>query len=247
MIVDCHVHCKGGDLYRRAFSADEILRTMDEAGVDRSVVFAMCLPSVESQEMTQAVCAAAPDRLIPFAHVLPEEGPLATVELTRAIAERGFRGLKLHLGEMTPGLGTADVVAYLEPVTRECGDLGVPCLIDVGGRHEVIEALCENCAGTSLIVAHLGASSGETVIDRFIGLAATKGNVYLDTSYCHVPWKIGDAIRRAGAHKIVWGSDGPLIHPAIELKKLEVLHLPPTEWTAVTSGNILRLLGDTHA
>jgi len=247
MIIDCHVHCKGGDLYRREFSAQEILRTMEEAGVDRSVVFAMCLPSVESQAMIQAVCGVAPDRLIPFAHVLPEEGPLARVELTRAIRELGFRGLKLHLGEMTPGLTTDQIVGFIEPVTRECGNLGVPCLIDVGGRHEVIEALSESCASCDFIVAHLGASQGETVIDTFIGLAATKINVYLDTSYNHVPWKIGDAIRRAGAAKVIWGSDGPLIHPAIELKKLEVLHLSPSEWTAVTSGNLRRLLGETDA
>jgi len=243
MVLDCHVHCKGGDLYRREFSGAGILRAMDEAGIGRSVVFPICLPSLESQAMTQRVCAADPARLIPFAHVLPEEGPLATVELTRAVQELGFRGLKLHLGEMAPGLSTEEALRVIEPLARRCADLNVPCLIDVGGRDEVITGLCERCGECNLIVAHLGASQGETVIDRFIGLAATRGNVYLDTSYNHVPWKIGEAISRAGAHKVIWGSDGPLIHPAIELKKLEVLRLPADEWAAVTSGNLLRLLG----
>ncbi|MGQ9732816.1 MAG: amidohydrolase family protein [Candidatus Zipacnadales bacterium] len=243
MIIDCHVHCKGGDLYRREFSAVEILRTMDEAGVDRSVVFPICLPSVESQLLTQGVCAEDPARLIPFAHVLPEEGALASVELGRAIGELGFRGLKLHLGELTPGAETPAVIDLLSPLTTRCADLGVPCLIDVGGRFDVAVGLAEASPDCNLIIAHLGCSQGELTIDRFIGLAATTHNVFLDTSYNHNSWKIGEAIRRAGAHKIIWGSDGPLIHPAVELKKLEVLGLSEEEWTAVTSANILRLLG----
>jgi predicted TIM-barrel fold metal-dependent hydrolase len=247
MVIDCHVHCKGGDLYRREFSADQILRTMDEAEIDRSIVFAICLPSVESQEMTQAICAAAPDRLTPFAHVLPDEGPLALVELERAITQLGFRGLKLHLGELPGDLRPAEIVAMLEPLVQKCGDLNCPCLIDAKGLAEVIDQLAETGPKSHLIVAHLGCSQGEAAIDRFIGLAATRHNVFLDTAYVHQPWKIGDAIGRAGAGKVIFGSDGPLIHPAIERRKLEVLHLDTEQWEAVTSRNILALLDETEA
>jgi len=247
MIIDCHVHCKGGDLYRREFSAEAILRAMDEAGVERSIVFAICLPGGESQAMTEAVCAAAPQRLTPFAHVLPEEGTLALVELERAVSEMGFRGLKLHLGELPDGLSPARAVATTERLVKKCGDLGVPCLIDAKGMVEVIDALAEAAPNCNLIVAHLGCSQGETLIDRFIGLAATRHNVFLDTSYVHQPWKIGDAVRHAGPQKIVFGSDGPLIHPAVELRKLEVLRLEPDDWEALTCCNIQRLLHEIEA
>lgn len=246
MIIDCHVHCKGGDLYRREFSADEILRAMDQAEIERSIVFAICLPSVESQAMTETVCAAAPERLTPFAHVLPEEGPLALMELERAVSELGFRGLKLHVGELPGGLLTEQIIDMLEPLVKKCADLHVPCLIDAKGMPEIIDQLAEASPNCNLIVAHLGCSQGETLIDRFVGLAATHHNVFLDTSYVHQSWKIGDAIRRAGARKVLFGSDGPLIHPAIEVRKLEVLHLAAEEWQAVTELNIRQLLGEAQ-
>ncbi len=247
MIIDCHVHCKGGDTYRREFSASDILRAMDEAEIERSIVFAICLPSLESQTMTASVCATAPERLTPFAHVLPEEGPLALVELERAVSDLGFRGLKLHLGELPGGMAPEAAFAAAEPLVKKCADLHVPCLIDAKGMAETIEGLADASPGTNLIVAHLGCSQGEALIDRFIGLAATRHNVFLDTSYVHQPWKIGDAVRRAGAAKVVFGSDGPLIHPAIELRKLEVLNLEPDQWRAVTELNIQRLLGEVES
>ncbi|HJN17055.1 MAG TPA: amidohydrolase family protein, partial [Armatimonadota bacterium] len=111
----------------------------------------------------------------------------------------------------------------------------------------LVQLLASQHPETKLIIAHLGASSGETLIDRTINIAATHENLYLDTAYNHVPWKIADAIRRCGAHKVVWGSDGPLIHPAIELKKIEVLGLPSEVFRAVTRDNILRLIGEDVA
>ncbi len=244
MIIDCHVHCKGGDLYRREFTADDILRAMDEAEIERSIVFAICLPSLESQAMTERVCAVAPERLTPFAHVLPDEGPLALMELERAVSELGFRGLKLHLGELPAGLSAKEIVESVEPLISKCADLHVPCLIDAKGMPDVIDELAEASPNCDLIVPHLGCSQGETLIDRFIGLAATRHNVLLDTSYVHEPWKIGDAIRRAGPTKVIFGSDGPLMHPAIEMRKLEVLDLAPEAWQAVTERNIQTLLGE---
>ncbi len=247
MIVDCHVHCKGGDLYRREFSAEEILRAMDEAGIAKSIVFAMCLPSLESQSMIDRVCSVDRDRLIPFAHVLPDEGPLALIELERAVSDLGFRGLKAHVGELTPGLTDVEMADVLGPIIGKCGELDVPCLLDSGARPGLVQLLASQHPETKLIIAHLGASSGETLIDRTINIAATHENLYLDTAYNHVPWKIADAIRRCGAHKVVWGSDGPLIHPGIELKKIEVLGLPSEVFRAVTRDNILRLIGEDVA
>jgi len=37
------------------------------------------------------------------------------------------------------------------------------------------------------------------------------------------------AVRIAGAHKILFGSDGPLLHPGLELCKIRLLELNPEE------------------
>ena len=50
------------------------------------------------------------------------------------------------------------------------------------------------------------------------------------------------AIRRAGARKVLFGSDGPWLHPGVELAKIRYLGLPPRDEALVLGGNALRLL-----
>lgn len=233
MIIDCHVHVKGGDRYRREFSPDLILQTMDEAEIDRSVIFSICLPSRESNELTRRCYEAAPDRFIPFAHVLPEAGTQPVLELQRAIQELGFKGLKLHLGEMDE--------PAMEPVKPICAaalDFGIPVLIDFAGRLDVATELVSATAGLNIIAAHLGSPSDETTVDKFIGLAHEHESVYLDTSYSACPWMICRAIERLGTDRVIFGSDGPLIHPAIELTKIRVCKLSDEDFRKVTCENI---------
>jgi len=53
---------------------------------------------------------------------------------------------------------------------------------------------------------------------------------------------IVEAIRRAGARKVLFGSDGPWLHPGLELHKIRLLGLPPRQEALVLGGNIARLL-----
>lgn len=50
------------------------------------------------------------------------------------------------------------------------------------------------------------------------------------------------AVKRAGPHKILFGSDGPLLHPAVELYKIKMLGLPAAQQALITGNNIPRLL-----
>ncbi len=238
MIIDCHVHVKGGDTYRREFRPAEILRVMDEARVDQSVIFSICLPSRASNDLTRDCYEACPERLIPFAHVVPTEGRGALEELERVVGGWGWRGLKLHRGEMEePDLD------LLLPLGEKCVEYGIPLLIDVGGAYHLSSGLASSLPDLKLIVAHLGAPQDERAVDKHLVWAQEFPNMHLDISYCHVPWKIAEAFERVPIEKFVWGSDGPIIHPAIELKKVEVCNLPPEDFAKVTGGNLLRLLG----
>jgi len=69
---------------------------MDQAGIERSIVFSISLPSRASNELTLRAVRGWEDRLIPYAHALPQEGSIALEEVRRA-AGLGCRGLKLHL------------------------------------------------------------------------------------------------------------------------------------------------------
>jgi hypothetical protein len=99
VIIDSHVHVKGGDQYRRELDADRTLYRMDQAGIDKSIVFLICLPSRESNELTWRAVRGREDRLIPYAHAVLLEGIVALRE-TRSAVEAGCRGVKVHLGEL---------------------------------------------------------------------------------------------------------------------------------------------------
>ncbi len=240
MIIDSHVHVKGGDNYRRCFPAEQIVAAMDRAGIDLSIVFAICLPAREANALTKQEIAKYPDRLIGYAYALPAYDYPVIDELRRAITQDAFRGIKLHGGECRIEL------SMVKPVLDLAAELDVPCIVDsgdVGTAQQVARA----CPQTKCILAHLGGLGlSEMGIDAAIALAAEYPNIYLDTAYVPKPWKISDAIEKAGAEKIIWGSDGPLIDPALELQKVKILGLPPEKEALVLGGNIARLIGLTQ-
>ena len=51
------------------------------------------------------------------------------------------------------------------------------------------------------------------------------------------------AVKRAGAGKLVFGSDGPWLHPALELEKIRLLRLPRAAEARVLGGNARKLIG----
>ena len=66
-------------------------------------------------------------------------------------------------------------------------------------------------------------------------------NIYTDTSGVRRFDLLEQAVRRAGARKVLFGSDGPWLHPAVELAKVRALELPPDDEALVLGGNFLRL------
>jgi hypothetical protein len=50
------------------------------------------------------------------------------------------------------------------------------------------------------------------------------------------------AVQRAGAYKILFGSDGPWLHPALELEKIRMLGLSRAEEGLIMGQNLLRLI-----
>jgi hypothetical protein len=51
-----------------------------------------------------------------------------------------------------------------------------------------------------------------------------------------------EAVRHAGPHKVLFGSDVPWLHPGVELHKVRLLHLPPDAEALILGGNAIRLL-----
>lgn len=236
MIIDCHTHIKSGDVYRREFRAKTLVSQMDEAGIEKSLTFSICLPSRESNDFTKARVRGYEDRLIPLGHIMVSKPDQANTELKRVLGEWRWKGVKIHWGE-TPRLDIEAMKIILEKIE----EYAVPLLLDTAYRAETAMKLIRNFPKVNFVIAHFGAPRNESLMMEWADFARKSKNCYLDTSYCHTPWCMKRAIRTAGARKILFGSDGPLVHPLIEMAKIKACHLRPWEEELVFSRNTLRL------
>lgn len=244
MIIDSHVHLKHGDAQKTEYSAETIVKTMDAVGIDKSVVFAMSTSTHRSIEMAKEAVDKFSHQLIPYLYALPSYQRPVLEEIDEAISNFGFLGIKIHVGECT----LAEYVT--DPVIKLAGKRDVPCLIDCAGRYEEIERMAVKFPKTNIIVAHFGRylCKDESLIDRFIGLAETHNNIYLDSSGVVILSKIKEAVKRVGSDRIIFGTDGPHEAPdtvgfaRAELDKIYELNLRKDEEKAILGGSIAKLL-----
>jgi uncharacterized protein len=146
----------------------------------------------------------------------------------------GFRGIKVHGHDSLPGR------AVCEAARR----WGLPILVDVVRRPAIVEMLADQYPDVNLIVPHLGGFADDWAVFRQVTDQITRlPNVYADTSGVRYFDALADAVQRAGPGKVIFGSDGPQLHPGVELRKVELLGLSQRAQALVTGGTILRLLG----
>jgi len=243
-IIDCHVHLKHGDAAGTEWSADSIVELMDDVGIARSIVFAMKTTTVRSIEMAAGAVEKYPDRLIPFLYGLPSYEIALLPVVEQAVTQKGFRGIKLHVGECT----LAEYV--IDPLLRLAGTFPIPCLVDVAGNAAVATRLAKTFPQTPFWFAHLGRynSTDAAMTDQFIRLAEEYDNVWLDLSAVGLPAKIGEAVGRVGARRLVWGTDGPYKNPTApeyaraQLDNVRKLEISDEDKRLILGGNVARLL-----
>ena len=84
-------------------------------------------------------------------------------------------------------------------------------------------------------------------INASIDIAARNPNVYLETSGMPMHTKIKEAVDRVGVERVLYGSDVPFHHPAVEIMRVQVSGLGPEELECVLSSNSRALfLGQTR-
>ncbi len=240
MIVDCHCHAGSGDgltgPWDTAAPLDAYLRHAAAAGITRTVVFPVFHSDyAEANRRVAAIVAARPDRLWGFAFVHPERDRGRVAALVGVAVRRyGFRGIKVHRHDAR--------------ITREICEVArtfrVPVLYDVMGEVAPLELLATEYPDVVFIIPHLGSFADDwraqvALIDHL----ERHPNVYTDTSGIRRFDILERAVRRAGPGKFLFGSDGPWLHPGVELAKVRALRLPAAAERMVTGGTLLRLLG----
>jgi len=145
----------------------------------------------------------------------------------------GFRGLKVDGLEATP----------TREVCETARAFRLPVLVDVGVKTRIVDMFAPQYRDVNFIIPHLGSFVGDwkahqMVVDQIV----RHPNVYTDTSSVRHYDYIVQALKRAGPRKVLFGSDGPWLHPGVEFHKIKLLGLSPRAQALVTGGNIRRLL-----
>jgi predicted TIM-barrel fold metal-dependent hydrolase len=240
MIIDCHCHAGEGDGFNgpwdSAAPVDRYLVRARRAGIDRTVVFsAFHSDYAAANRKVAEVVAAHPDRLLGFAFINPEADKGRVAQMVSTAVERHhFVGIKIHQHD---GRITREVC---EAARR----FNLPVLYDVMGEVTAIDLVAREYPEVSFIIPHLGSFADDYRAQvALIDVLVRFPNVHTDTAGVRRFDLLEEAIARAGARKVLFGSDGPWLHPAVELAKIRELRLRPEAERLVLGENLLRLLG----
>lgn len=231
MVIDAHLHCTGIETTR------DVLRSLDEAGIDQGVLLAPFLSEGYSLDDAGSLSRANDhlarlirgheDRLIGLAVVNPSDAG-APVELRRAI-DRGLSGAK-----MVPS-GWYPYDEQVQPTFAVASELELPLLFHSGifidgrsGRYcrpAFFEALRDH-PGVRVTLAHLGwpwtdEAIAVGLIDRIHGVPDERQVFRFDLSFGPPPPYRLEVLRRAlevlGPGSLQFGSDCFLPCPGAQI------------------------------
>ena len=239
LIIDAHCHYGTGDglvgPWDTRASLKKYLQWANEYHINRTVLFAPFHSNYEiaNKEVWELV-RQSPSRFYGFAFIHPinDKGRIFRM-VQKAVKHYGFKGLKVHRHD---GLISREICETAQA-------FGLPVLYDVMGKVETVELIATEYPKVNFIIPHLSSFADDWKAQlAFIPLLERHRNIYTDTSGIRRFDLLEMAVKRAGAHKILFGSDGPWLHPGVELEKIYALNLPAKKQRMILSGNFLRLI-----
>jgi len=239
VIIDCHCHSGPGDGFTGPWDTRAplagYLHRAEAAGIRRTVVFAAFHSDyAAANEQVARIVAARPDRFWGFVFVHAERDRERLIELVRRfVCDHGFLGIKVHRHD----------ARITRAVCEAARRFRVPVLYDVMGEVASVHLLACEYPDVRFIIPHLGSFADDWAAQMaFVDILARYPNVYTDTSGVRRFDVLERAVRTAGAAKILFGSDGPWLHPGLELAKVKALGLAEAEEARVLAGNFLTLV-----
>ncbi len=276
MIIDAHTHIFSPEIISRRedicysdacfrllyshpkaemYSADELIRNMDNRGISRSVVLNI---GWESQDMccrtndyiVESV-TRYPERLIGFCAVQPLDTQAAIKEIERC----GACGVK-GIGELRPDVQGFDLnqneslAAFIEAIIKNKMVLSLHASEPVGheypGKGNIVPGLLydfiKKFPQLKVVLAHFG--GGLPFYELMPEVKQVLKNAYYDTAAA--PFLYSPGIYNAletitGSEKLLFGSDWPLIDQDRVIDQIKAAGLGKEQMNNILYGNASRL------
>jgi predicted TIM-barrel fold metal-dependent hydrolase len=237
-IIDSHVHIGTGDGLTGPWDTRASLDTYWSRARPAGITRAVLMPPLTSDypranDEIGTIVRARPDRFLGFCFVnaVTEQGAIGHA-VARCVRNWGCCGIKVHARDGR--------------ITREIAEAArrwqLPVLYDPMGDLASVEMVVGEYADVAWIVPHLSSFADDWKAQvAFVDKLCRLPNLFTDTSGVRYFDVLDDAVRRAGPAKVLFGSDGPFLHPGVELAKARFA-CPDAESAAlVLGGNLLRL------
>ena len=211
--------------------------------------------TLSNEEIADAA-AEHPDVLIPFGSIDPARGVAGIRAARRLVTEHGVRGFKFH--PSIQAFEPNDPKVY--PLYEELQSLGVPALFHTGqtgigaglpgGRGiklrysdpMLLDDVAADFPGLTIIMAHPSVPWQ----DAAISVATHKANAYIDLSGWspkYFPPQLVKAANGLLKHKVLFGSDYPLLRPERWIADFEQLDIKAEVKPLIMKENAIRALG----
>jgi predicted TIM-barrel fold metal-dependent hydrolase len=242
MIIDCHCHVGIGDGLNGPWDTRAPLKNYiawaDEFGIVQTNLFSVFHSNyAKANYEVSKIVRQNPDRFYGFAfiHAVRDAGKVYEMVKT-AVLNYGFCGVKVH--------------RYDARISREICEAAkifkIPVLYDPVGELAPVELIAKEYPEVTFIIPHLSSFADDWKSQNsFISILERYHNIYTDTSAVRRFDVLQEALQRAGPDKILFGSDGPWIHPGVELTKIYALHLNKESEEKILYKNFLKLTVNT--
>jgi predicted TIM-barrel fold metal-dependent hydrolase len=255
-VIDAHSHM--GERQQLAihqippimkWMAEDMIQSMDEAGVDKVVTFAIGAGKpTDYRDINRYIAESMkkyPDRIIGFMRLSPANGPKDTLAVLEESVKLGLKGIKIHpLIEKTPANDREKIYPLMEAAQHHGLVVLFHCGMGDNASPQRIAEVARDFPGLPVIMGHSGLIEG---VRDVIQQAKKYENVYMDSS--GVGWLpfFCETIAWAGSDRVMYGSDHPFNPMDWEIQKIvkhaqKHLKLKIEELRKIMSGNIKRLL-----
>jgi len=237
-------------------TAEEVTASMDEHGIDKSVILNLGWVShelcIETNDYILEAIARYPKRLIGFCAIQPLAGDKALKELERC-ARNGVKGI----GEMRPDVQGFDFRdgKIMKPIIETVIEHDLIFLTHssepVGHQYcgkgnitpEVIYPFILSSPDLKLVCAHWGGGLPFYALMPEVDKAFS--NVYFDTAatpFLYKPGIFNQVADIIGSDRILFSSDYPLLSPKRIIDQIESTGLSQKDKAKILGGNAQRLL-----
>lgn len=235
----------GGKTVEETPPASITLDVMDQAKITQGLICAWYAPHGDmiSNREVKALVDAHPEKFVGIAGVDLRNPVQAVQELRLCVGQWGFKALRIvqWLWELPP------THPYYYPLYTACVELDIPVCLQVGhtgplrasetGRPiPYIDQIALDFPDLNIVCGHIGYPWTE----EMIAVARKHRNVYIDTSAYtanRYPQELINYMTQSDTHKILFGTNYPMLTPAQCLENIESLELSEASLQRFLSGN----------